>query len=245
MNTIKAYVGKTKMIAHRGLSGLESENTMPAFIAAANRSFFGIETDVHLTKDNEFIIMHDSNTKRMTGTSTVIESSKFKKLRKLQVKDIDSKTERIDLKIPTLDEYLTVCKRYCKTAVIEIKGDFSVKEMDRVMASVGDYSDNAVIISFSYESLENLRVNHPTQNAQFLCQSIDDEMLVRLARDGFGLDISHKAMTEELFEKCIARGIATNVWIVNTKEDCEKYAKMGVDYITTNICEDISLAYKE
>ena len=43
-----------KFIAHRGYSKLELENTKEAFLAAANRSYFGIETDVVKTKDGYF-----------------------------------------------------------------------------------------------------------------------------------------------------------------------------------------------
>ena len=42
---------KPRMVAHRGTSGLELENTNSAFVAAGNRSYFGIETDVHRTAD--------------------------------------------------------------------------------------------------------------------------------------------------------------------------------------------------
>ena len=55
------------MIAHRGLSGLERENTYHAFIAAGNRSYFGIETDIHKTADGEFVVIHDETTERVSG----------------------------------------------------------------------------------------------------------------------------------------------------------------------------------
>ena len=54
MNTIKLNTAGTnvKMIAHRGLSGLEAENTCAAFVAAGNREkYFGIECDIHRTLD--------------------------------------------------------------------------------------------------------------------------------------------------------------------------------------------------
>ncbi len=63
METLKIDKQNTKMIAHRGLSGLEQENTVLAFIAAGNRSYFGIETDVRITKDKKFILCHDDNLK--------------------------------------------------------------------------------------------------------------------------------------------------------------------------------------
>ena len=50
-NTEKVNLANVQMIAHRGVSGLERENTNAAFIAAGNRSYYGIETDVHRTKD--------------------------------------------------------------------------------------------------------------------------------------------------------------------------------------------------
>ena len=48
---------KPRMVAHRGTSGLELENTNSAFVAAGNRSYFGIETDVHRTADGQFILV--------------------------------------------------------------------------------------------------------------------------------------------------------------------------------------------
>lgn len=53
------------MIAHRGVSGIECENTAAAFVTAGNRSYFGIETDVHRTADGQYIIIHDDDTKRV------------------------------------------------------------------------------------------------------------------------------------------------------------------------------------
>lgn len=42
MNTIR-FNHQIKIIAHRGVSGLERENTCAAFIAAGNRSYYGME----------------------------------------------------------------------------------------------------------------------------------------------------------------------------------------------------------
>lgn len=68
-NTEKVNLANVQMIAHRGVSGLERENTNAAFIAAGNRSYYGIETDVHRTKDGHYVIFHDDNMLRLTGIS--------------------------------------------------------------------------------------------------------------------------------------------------------------------------------
>ena len=74
MNTIKFDAKSTKVIAHRGLSGLERENPHAAFVAAGNReSYFGIETDTHVTNDGLFAIHHDDTLNRVFGKSVNID----------------------------------------------------------------------------------------------------------------------------------------------------------------------------
>ena len=59
MDTIKIENKTVKMVAHRGLSGIEKENTCSAFVAACNRAtYFAVETDVHRTVDGQFVIFH-------------------------------------------------------------------------------------------------------------------------------------------------------------------------------------------
>ena len=76
MDTIKIENKAVKMVAHRGLSGIEKENTCSAFVAACNRAtYFAVETDVHRTVDGQFVIFHDDNTARVGLDHLVIEES--------------------------------------------------------------------------------------------------------------------------------------------------------------------------
>ena len=85
MNTIKVEdKGNIRMIAHRGVSGLELENTCPAFVAAGVKSYYGIETDVHVTADGKIIVFHDDNLKRLTGIDKVVEECTFDELRAIR-----------------------------------------------------------------------------------------------------------------------------------------------------------------
>ena len=54
----------SKIFAHRGFSGKYPENTMLAFKKAVEIGCDGIELDVHLTKDNVLVIIHDEDIKR-------------------------------------------------------------------------------------------------------------------------------------------------------------------------------------
>jgi glycerophosphoryl diester phosphodiesterase len=76
-------------IVHRGLSSLEFENTCPSFVLACSRSYFCIETDVHLTKDRKFIICHNDNIERFSGISKVIGETNFDELRSVKLRDSD------------------------------------------------------------------------------------------------------------------------------------------------------------
>lgn len=48
-----------KIYAHRGSAGTHPENTISAFKAAAALPIFGVEFDVHMTKDGELVVIHD------------------------------------------------------------------------------------------------------------------------------------------------------------------------------------------
>ena len=88
MDTHKIAMRKPRMVAHRGLSGLERENTCAAFVAAGNRSYFGIETDVHCTADGQYVIIHDDTTTRVTGQELVVEETDMATLRQLRLFDV-------------------------------------------------------------------------------------------------------------------------------------------------------------
>ena len=90
-DTLRLSGPKPKMIAHCGVSGLELENTSSAFVAAGNRSYFGIETDVHRTADGKYIIIHDDDTKRVSGDEMSVENSTFASLRSIVLMDWTAK----------------------------------------------------------------------------------------------------------------------------------------------------------
>ena len=157
MDTIKFNSKETKVVAHRGLSGIEKENTNAAFIAAGNRSYFGIETDVHRTLDGKFVCFHDDTTGRVAIDNMTIEETTFDTLRKLLLTDRDGVKGREDLKIPTLKEYISTCKRYDKVAVLELKNEFEKDDIAKICDEITDleYLDNVIFISFSFNNLSS------------------------------------------------------------------------------------------
>ncbi|MBQ2866625.1 MAG: hypothetical protein IJE90_08945 [Clostridia bacterium] len=239
MDTVKlANKGNTKMVAHRGVSKLERENTMPAFVAAGNRSYWGIETDIHVTRDGRFIVYHDDNTLRLTGVDSVVEEQEFDALRKLPIRDFDEQP-RVDLYMPSLEEYIKICKKYGKIAVLELKNSMPREKVFEVcdILDSSDYREGVVLISFDYDNLLYVKEKHPLQKVQFLCSEYTEGLAEKLKKDGMDLDINRKAVTKELIDLCHENGVEVNAWTVDEAEQAQSFIDMGIDYITTNILE--------
>ncbi len=239
MNTIKFNSGKTKVVAHRGLSGIEAENTNVAFIAAGNRSYFGIETDVHRTLDGRFVCIHDDNTGRVAIDNMVVEETTFDTLRKLLLTDKCGNKGREDLKIPTLKEYISTCKRYEKIAVLELKNEFTKEDIGKICDEINEvgYLDNVIFISFAFDNLVKLREFYPEQKVQFLTDSYTDDLPERLIKHKFDLDIKYTELSKEKIDLLHVLGIEVNCWTCDDKTFGENLSEWEIDYITSNILE--------
>ena len=231
---------KPLMIAHRGMSGLEMENSASAFVAAGQRSYFGIETDVHRTADGQFIIIHDDDTQRVSGDRMAVEETSFDTLRALQLQDRDGQRGRKDLMLPTLREYIQICKKYEKTAVLELKNHLEEEDIRRIIAIIREeeYLPRVIFISFDLLNMITLRSLLPDQPLQFLTGWYAPFLPDTLTRYRLGLDIRYTALTAEIVADLHSKGIEVNCWTVNTAEEAERLAGFGVDYITTNILEN-------
>lgn len=248
MDTIKIDSGSTRMIAHRGLSGLETENSIPAFVAAGNRSYYGVETDTHVTKDGKFIVIHDDNTGRVAREDIRVEESDYERVRGIALKDLCPEAEaaqnlcledRRDLVIPSLKEYITICRKYGKICVLELKNEFLPEDVRRLVGEIRElgYLEHVVFISFALNNLICLRELLPEQELYYLTTEYSAEILGRLKRYGLNLDIYYKALTKESVEELHREGILINCWTCDNKAEAEQLVSWGVDFITTNRLE--------
>lgn len=109
--------------AHRGLwNAQRPENSLPAFAAAAEAGY-GIELDVHLTRDDVLVVFHDDTLERMCGVPDRVEEKTLKELQQLRLSGSGES-------IPTLDQVLeTVAGRV--PLIVEIKADKRLTELCR------------------------------------------------------------------------------------------------------------------
>lgn len=239
MNTVKFNKKSTLVVAHRGLSGIEKENTNAAFVAAGNRSYYGIETDVHKTLDGKYVVFHDDTTGRVAIDNMEVEKTTFDCLRNLLLTDIDGKKGRSDIRIPTLQEYILICKKYEKVAVLELKNAFCEEEIYEIVDIITElgYLENVIFISFCLENLVFLRKKYPTQPAQYLVDDYTDNLIGILKEHNLDLDIKYTSLTEDNMKALHDAGIKINCWTCDDPVAGEQLADRGIDYITSNILE--------
>lgn len=234
-----ANKNNTQFIAHRGLSGLELENTISAFVAAGNRSYIGIETDVHVTADGHFVVYHDDSTERLSDEKLVIRETDYKILKSLTLKPQKNRTVGSDFIIPDLKDYLSICAYYGKIAVLELKERMAPQHIKQIYEEVEKYYDpeKLIFISFSLDNLKDLRAQQPNANIQYLVQSFNDDILSVLKKYNMDLDIGYWICSKEVIDICHKNGIKVNCWTVDNPGDAERLIDYGVDYITSNILE--------
>lgn len=239
MNTIKFDRKNALVVAHRGLSGIERENTNAAFVAAGNRSYYGIETDFHRTADGKFIISHDQSLKRVSGEDVDVEVVSLATAQSVILFDKDGTKNRTDLRAPSLENYISICKKYEKQCVLELKSTFTEEETAAYIELIRGlgYLENVTFISFYYANLEKIRAYYPEADVQFLFSELTDEIAEKVKRDRFDVDAYFKTLTKEAIDDFHAAGLKVNCWTVDTAEDGEKMAAWGVDFITSNILE--------
>jgi glycerophosphoryl diester phosphodiesterase len=133
-------------LIHRGIvSKHHKENLLQSFKQSFKKGY-GIETDIHATKDNEFICFHDFTLKRIFKRNLNVKNINYSK-----IKDVST---RLNKPIPLLKDLLKFSKnRY--PLFIEIKPIFSKSLLKKLLKDTSKYK-KCVFISFKHENIYNL-----------------------------------------------------------------------------------------
>lgn len=238
----------TKIIAHRGASGYAPENTMEAFKLAVEMKADGIETDVHLTKDGEVVIMHDEKIDRTTDGTGYLKDYTYAELMKFNANNHMEQYEFC--KIPKLTDLLALVKESGILLNIELKTDFIAYPQieEKVLNLVKEYEVEEQIIysSFNHYSIAKIKALDATAKTGLLymeglykpwdyAKSINVEALHPFYPN---LEIP------DYVTECHKNKIMINAWTVNKRADMKHLIDLGIDGVITNY-PDIALAYKK
>ncbi|WP_419894969.1 glycerophosphodiester phosphodiesterase [Macrococcus psychrotolerans] len=140
------------IFAHRGYSAKYPENSLLAFNKAVEYGADGFELDIHLTKDEQIVVIHDHTINRTTtGRGKVVEMS-FDEIQQFNIKN--GLFNVTDEKVPLLSEVLDIVKKHNKLLNIEIKAEAGKIEIKlHELLTRYDIIDQIIISSFNIESL--------------------------------------------------------------------------------------------
>ncbi|MET1011020.1 MAG: glycerophosphodiester phosphodiesterase [Actinomycetota bacterium] len=223
------------VVAHRGASVEQPENTIAAFEAAIDAGADAVEFDVRMTADGHAVVMHDPDVSRTTEGTGLVSRMKLEEIRKLGV--------------PTLEEALR-CLAGRAAADIEIKNlpgepGFAPDREEAVEATLDaldavTFPGQVIVSSFNPASIDHSRALRPEVPTGLLTEyEVDaEEALTRAREHGhpWVLPFVLKVLEAEagFAYRVHASGALLGVWIADDPETARNLFELGVDAVATN-----------
>lgn len=193
------------IIAHRGASYYRPENTMSAFQLAYDQHADGIETDIHLTKDQVPVLIHDKTINRITNEHGPVNEWNFKDLKQL---DIGSwfNSEFKEERIVALEELLqwAQAKDILINLELKIHKSSHTQMEDIVYDQVKHYNllDRVIFSSFNSLSIKKLMEIDPSTKRALLTKR-HNLKLIDLTKQlqTVGIHIKHQNTNQTIINK--------------------------------------------
>lgn len=239
--------GAVEWVAHRGESADAPENTLAAFKLAWERGVKAIELDVHLTADGTLVVCHDFDTKRTTGESHLIRTSKASDLRGLDAGSWKGPKYKGE-PVPTLDQALATIPEGGR-CFIEVKvGPEAIPALRESIRRSGKTPAQLAVISFQADAVAASKAAMPEIKAFYLSSFKPDtktpggwtpsiDSLIAKAKEikADGLDLAFKGpLDADAVRRIKAAGLEVYAWTVDDPGEAKRLAEAGVDGITTN-----------
>ena len=233
---------KPTVIAHRGFSASAPENTLPAFQSAIDAGADMIEFDIRLTRDKQFVVIHDATLERTTNGLGIVENHT---LSELQTLDAGSWFGRkfTGTVLPSLSETLDLCRNRILVNIevkTEIQDDLC---LDRLADLVGTQVEalratrSVVISTYTRRIITSLRDKQEHLTTALLSdQPSTNEAITKLAcvSGATALHIPHRLASSSLVERAQQAGLLSAVHTINETTDMEELIELGVDVLFTD-----------
>ncbi|MGQ4557740.1 glycerophosphoryl diester phosphodiesterase membrane domain-containing protein [Levilactobacillus hammesii] len=154
-------MSKPLTIAHRGVdNGNGVQNTIPAMVKTSREKPDYVEMDIRMTKDHQFVVMHDGNLKNLAGINRKVSSMTLKQLTNVTVTE-----NGYQAKIPSFNQYLNSAIQHHQKLLIEIKtGGADTKDLpERFYREFGSriLANHEQVHTLSYTIMNRLKQEHP------------------------------------------------------------------------------------
>ena len=221
---------QVKIVAHRGYVAKGVENSLEALEAAAKEKASYVEMDILLTKDHQFVVMHDYNLKRLAGVDKDVKDMTLAEVQGLEIQQ-DGHTSHI----PSFEEFVTRAKELKMPLLVELKPhgaepenyvDLFVQKM-KELGVEKDYPTMSLDLSVM-EKVEKkapeIKTGYviPIQFGQFENTSVDFFAIEDFSYQEDLVTQAHE-MKKELY-----------VWTINDEQKLTAYLQRPVDGIITD-----------
>lgn len=245
VNIGNAYVNQMKgsgsgevkrllITAHRGYSAAYPENTLPAFQGAIEHQADMIEIDVHITADNEVVVLHDENLQRTTGLNKEVWEMRAKDIQALDCGKWFSE-EFAGTRISKLEEVVELAKENNIMLTVELKPtvhkDGLAEAVIDILEQYG-YVESCVLASLDYEELEDAKAYDESVTTAYITTLSYGDIASMEAADGFSIEAT--MVTSDLIRAIHKRGKFVYVWTVNHENEMDKMIKLNPDGIITD-----------
>lgn len=234
-------IDEITLTAHRGLSAIEPENTLPAFKAACEAKYNYVEFDIEPTSDGKWIVMHDDDLRRTTNGYGKITERTLAEVSALKIDNGANIENYTDLRVPTFEETMALLDRYYPNTkpMIEIKS-IGKNNLDSLIEFFKDYAArgrSTIVISFDKDIIDTLYKECPEQTYWLLTSELSDEAVdfcknhgnMRAAFNG-----NNAKNTDSVINAAIDAGIPLAAWTVDSPDTLKNLYDLGVRYFTTN-----------
>jgi glycerophosphoryl diester phosphodiesterase len=219
-------------IAHRGSSGIHPENTLTAFLAAADEGAQMCELDVQATRDGAVVVMHDETVDRTTNGHGAVAQLTLGEIQRLDAGakfDARFSGERI----PTLDEVMTALRGKLGLN-IEIKEGAVERQVCDLMRA-RDALTTSMVSSFEWKALEAVRAIDPAIRVALLAEKNPAALLdAAVAMRAYAVNPRYDMVDAAFCREAHGRGLQVLVWTVDAPAAMRILIDAGVDGIMTN-----------
>lgn len=242
-------MSKVQVIAHRGASAIIPENTMSAFKKAIEMGADAIETDVHMTKDNHLILIHDEQLSRTTNGVGWVKDYTLKEIKKLDAGFWFS-PQFANETIPTIDEFFTLIYNTKLWVNIEIKMGFILYPgiEQRLVNKIKEYhlEDRVIISSFNHYSIKMISTISPELKTAVLYSiGLYEPWSYAQSIGAMYLHPHKDVVYKELVDAAHQYGMKVYPYTVDDEQEMKYLIEMGVDGIMTNVPDQLISVIKK
>nr|BFD86248.1 glycerophosphodiester phosphodiesterase family protein [Streptomyces sp. Xyl84] len=213
-------------IGHRGVMGVEPENTLRSFVAAQQAGLDAIELDLHLSKDGALVVMHDPEVDRTTDGSGPVADKTLAELRALDA--------GLGERIPVFEEVLDAVHTPLQAEIKDVAAAKALAEVMRRRDLVG----RVEVLSFHDEAIAEIARLVPGARTALVAERYGTEVVERATAAGAGtLVLDIRRLTLEIVEHARAADLRILGWVVNTLDHLRLVRALELDGATTDYPE--------